>query len=208
MMVYKGSESFAHVPSDPPKRFDAAARRSSMPSIGGTHSALPDSSATIPTLSSDIVPPGVHTTKKRKLEDTGTDLKHGGQGKEVLPSTEPTNKAPSNWEMAYRQANVAYIKLKGKLAARDAKLLQKDAGIHQLEGQINGLKQVVNQRDQTVNDLQLEIENLKIKTVEMKTYNYCLRHLIANIPAEQRPSVSDHVLFVDKSEAYMSRASS
>ncbi|RYO67329.1 hypothetical protein AA0113_g4684 [Alternaria arborescens] len=212
-MVYKGSDSFSHVPSDPLRAYEtygSESRRSSATSIGNSY-GLPPSPGMASELSFDTPTPVALATKKRRLEEPGADIDAGAQDEERLPFSEPDHKTPKDWQSSYREAKLAYLNakeanltLKGCLIAKDTqlvekdqKLVDKDQKIVQLRQDATRVRKITNQRDKTINELERENQYLKIKLAHEQAVHTHLHQFIASMAPERRPHIPSHIPSLD-----------
>ena len=150
-MVYKGSDSFSHVPSDPLRAYETYGGESrrckfddnhffhdhasyiiqrltetaSTTSIGNSY-GLPPSPGMASALSFDTPTPVTPATKKRRLEEPGADIDAGAQDEERLPFSDPDHKTPKDWQSSYREAKLAYLNAKEDTLTLKGCLLAKD----------------------------------------------------------------------------------
>ncbi|CAN9410714.1 unnamed protein product [Alternaria alternata] len=204
-MVYKGSDSFSHVPSDPLRAYETyggESRRSSTTSIGNSY-GLPPSPGMASALSFDTPTPVTPATKKRRLEEPGADIDAGGQHQERLPFSEPDHKTPKDWQSSYREAKLAYLNakedtltLKGCLLAKDTQLVEKDQKLVDKD-RCDSRREITNQRDKTINELERENQYLKIKLAHEQAVHTHLHQFIASMAPERRPHIPSHIPSLD-----------
>ncbi|KAB2102948.1 hypothetical protein AG0111_0g8996 [Alternaria gaisen] len=212
-MVYKGSDSFSHVPSDPLRAYETyrgESRRSSTTSIDNSY-GLPPSPRMASALSFDSPTPVAPATKKRRLEEPGANIDAGGQDEERLPFSEPDYKTPKDWQSSYREAKLVYLNakednltLKGCLIAKDTqlvekdqKLVDKDQKIVQLRQDATRVREITNQRDKTINELERENQYLKIKLAHEQAVHTHLHQFLTSMAPERRPHIPSHIPSLD-----------
>ncbi|CAE7216907.1 hypothetical protein P3342_013087 [Pyrenophora teres f. teres] len=176
---YKGSESFAHVPSSPYSHNGSISRSSTCPSL--------------PTYEESV-----ETPRKRKAQDV-PDVDSDEDFREE------DDRSLNRWKAAYhkamkygREKKSNYLQLKGQLLEKDKQVDKANAVLHkrngtviELQAQVTNLKLKVNNCEKTIHELENELHDLKIaKKQSMQKH---LNETMASSPTERRPHIPTHV---------------
>ncbi|CAA9966371.1 hypothetical protein PTMSG1_09730 [Pyrenophora teres f. maculata] len=202
MAGYRGSDSFAHVPSSPYANNGSTRRNSA------TAERTEAFSASAPPTYDESVP----ESRKRKadgaLEDEVDDNDNNDNNNDDNDDNDNDNdvrgevdRPLTDWETLYRNEKIRKLQhksenlvLKARLNDKDAKIHEKNVIIYKHEGVMLEIKARLYQSEKKTTDLEIEHQKLKIKLTEAQRTNRILNeHMAQHFPRQHRPHVPTHI---------------